>query len=344
MQLLSRLFRISICSLIGLYVGAYLTWRVLLATPLYEQMWQLRITELFGSWFYLPLVPLLILGSISGQRRWVGILVIPFAFFAWEYGTQFLPNWQLGLNQSVYASEERNELRLMTWNSHVSYDHKNQLGQLLREVQPDIVTLQEASAGMRHRMSEEWIDQYPYQVSSRYGSLLTISRYPLSEPNIDRLLQIGCRCLISSVTWQGQSITLINIHIPRPNVYYAVLRRNLPTITRYDNKNQEHYFTVLFKLLNQIEGPVLLQGDLNTTERQPNYKQLRQLLNDSFAEAGWLMGYTYPHVESRAPSWLIPIIQIDHIMHSDSFVAHAAWTGALSGSDHKYVIADLRLR
>lgn len=338
-------FSFFLLTLASIYTVGYLLWRGLLLTPLYDASWHLQLSEVFGAWFYLPLLPLLLLGLIVRNRHAVAIVAIPFAFFAWEYGAQFLPNWQHGFSTpAAWAQEDADQhLRVATWNTLYSSAVQDDFDALLQTERPDIVTLQEASYGMRHLLEQEYSELYPYQYSRHYGRLVTLSRYPMTPLLTDSLLLRGCRCQPLRVEWRDRSLTLINIHLPSPDVRFN-LRNRVPRITRFDRRNQEPYYIVLFKILDQFDGPIIMQGDINTTERQPNFKRLTSTFTDSFAEAGWGFGFTFPNLAPRGPKWAVPLVQIDHILHTDEFVAVAARTERLQQSDHLAVLATLRWR
>lgn len=335
-------------SLALLYTIAYLLWRGLLLSPLYEISWQLQLSEIFGAWIYLPLLPLIALVVLTRRWRAVAALCIPLAFFAWEYGAQFLPNWQHGwTTQSAQAQAQPVDddvLSVLTWNTLISSTVQDDLHRILTQETPDIVTLQEVSYSMRRTLNEEYAQRYPYQYYQSTRRLITLSRYPLTNaiPD-DELMLYGCRCLPLEIVWKGRALTIINIHLPSPDVRYS-FRSRIPRVLKFDASGQDLYYQALFKLLDQIEGPILLQGDINTTERQPHFKQLTQTLTDSFAEAGWGMGFTYPNSTRRGPAWLMPLIQIDHILHSEELVALTAQTEQLRRSDHRAVRATLRWR
>ncbi|MEA3341352.1 MAG: endonuclease/exonuclease/phosphatase family protein [Chloroflexota bacterium] len=87
-------------------------------------------------------------------------------------------------------------------------------------------------------------------------------------------------------------------------------------------------------------------GTLSTFENGHSDGALSTHLVDSFREAGWGLGHTFPATGGRV--WNIPhpgrLVRIDHIFHSDDWQAEAAWVGEWDGaSDHRPVIARLRL-
>lgn len=350
MNKIFRLLQICVLILALLYTSGYLLWRGLLLSRFYETSWHLQISEVFWAWSYLPLLPLILCALLIRQWRALIVLSLPLAFFMWEYGAQFLPNWQHEWNAPVLyaqASSEHDEvsgrpLSVMTWNSFRSSRIADDLEDVLRNDSPDIITIQEVSSGLR-RQFQDFEQLYPYQYYERYASLMTVSRVPLAQPSIDEIHRLGCRCLPLQLEWEGRPLTIINIHIPRPKVYFH-FRNGLPKVTYFNPSDQNLHYKVLFKILDQVEGPLLLQGDINTTERQPNFLRLTQSMQDSFSEVGWGMGFTYPNSTFRDPWWLIPVVQIDHILHSEELVALSAKVDTLRGSDHLYVAATLRWR
>jgi hypothetical protein len=107
-----RVGRLVGLALAMLYTMSYGLWRILLLTPLYQEFWQLQLSDVFGSWAYLPLVPLGLLVALTRNRRAAYLLLLPLFFFGAEYGRQFLPNWQ-----RLWPREEPVAvLRVMSWN------------------------------------------------------------------------------------------------------------------------------------------------------------------------------------------------------------------------------------
>jgi endonuclease/exonuclease/phosphatase (EEP) superfamily protein YafD len=313
----------------------------LLLTPLYDQYWQLPMSEVLGSWAYAPLLLLLPLAALT-RGRYAGLaLLIPLCFFGGEYGRQFLPNWpRLWSEESSPVS-----LRVMTWNTLFSIDHRDHFIKLVERLQPDIIALQEISYQLGRRLPETLQKQYPYQHIYAAGSTLSLamlSRYPILVTDQDTRLA-GCHCLEVQIKRDGRTITLINVHVWRPSIYIDRDGR-FPSVRRFDPSQQKPIFDALLTRIGAIQTPLLVMGDFNTGERQPNYRRLRQVLEDAFVTAGWGMGYTYPAnlVDPRIKP--PPFVRIDHIFYNNHWQAQAAWSGRLPESDHGFVVADLALR
>jgi endonuclease/exonuclease/phosphatase (EEP) superfamily protein YafD len=153
---------------------------------------------------------------------------------------------------------------------------------------------------------------------------------------------LGCRCLKVTLAIHGQEVTVINAHIWSPRI--SVERGSLiPRIIHFDNRRQLLSFSALLLQNAATSGPLIVLGDLNTTERQPNYQRLNQVLHNAHARAGWGMGYTFPTNVSFRAIPVPPFVRIDHIFYNDAWRAVAAPSGRLSESDHAYVLADLVL-
>jgi len=102
-------------------------------------------------------------------------------------------------------------------------------------------------------------------------------------------------------------------------------------------------------------GPLIFAGDLNATDQNEAHAIIARRMHDTWREAGWGFGHTFPGKPtpdvggSRPVIFGIPVpmwlVRIDHIFHSDSFVALDARLGPDdAGSDHRAVIVTLGWR
>jgi endonuclease/exonuclease/phosphatase (EEP) superfamily protein YafD len=322
-----------------LYLVAYCCWRLLLLTPLYEVDWRLPLSQVLGSWFYLPLLPLLALAALGRSRLALALLATPLLFFAGEYGGQFLPRW-LWLSQT---HPEATVVRVMSWNMHYAPDRTGEFRALLAQQQPDLVALQEVSFINLRILAGELAHEYPYQQTAGPGAagLAILSRYPFLAGEAG-VRVMGCRCMEVVLDIDGQQVTVLNAHVESPAVYVD-RSRWLPRVTRFEKRQQRWTFDALLAHVTTIQGPLIVLGDLNTTERQPNYQRLNRLLSNAHARAGWGMGYTFPtNIRHRGIS-IPPFVRIDHIFYSDAWQSVTATSGRLVESDHAYVMADLVL-
>jgi endonuclease/exonuclease/phosphatase (EEP) superfamily protein YafD len=321
-----------------LYTLGYITWRVLLLLPAQRQPWSLQLSEVVGSWLYLPLALLISLAVLARVRHAALILLVPLCFFSMEYGRQWLPKWQ----SLQPAPNEAAMLRVMTWNSRYTLDTDGEFSTLANTLHPDLIALQEVSFSMGRRLAEDYRQAYPYVTvygSGSRESLALLSRFPILGSERDHRVA-GCQCLRVALDVHGRVVTVLVVHVQRPRII-LIPTPGLPRMVDFNTDHQGPIFDALIEAVQATDGPLLVMGDFNTTERQPNLRRLQRLLANAYAVAGWGMGYTYPIDPKRCGSHLPPLVRIDHILYNDSWRARAAWTGVLADSDHAYVVADL---
>ncbi|MEZ4661262.1 MAG: endonuclease/exonuclease/phosphatase family protein [Caldilineaceae bacterium] len=328
-----------------LFCVAYVAWQLLLRSPLHEELWELQLSEVFAVWFYLPLAPLLVGALLLRSRTALLALMAPLIVFLGQYGVQYLPNWQL-----AFANlENAPRLRVMTWNMLYASPLEDEFYTEIQKLQPDIIALQEVPFDIEKAMVALLGDEYPYHRVQSVGSSSGIalwSKLPIIEAAQANARLLGCICLKIVVELNERPITVMTTHIRSPEIYYRFRRSIIPRITYFSSRDQDLIFRALFKQLAEANRPLILMGDFNTTEQQPNFALLRrQGLTDAHEAAGWGMGFTYPNPNLRY-SWrrrLPPFIRIDHVLFSSEWRSLAAWTGSISASDHLYVVADLVL-
>ncbi|MEZ4863289.1 MAG: endonuclease/exonuclease/phosphatase family protein [Caldilineaceae bacterium] len=328
-----------------LYTVALALWYSAFFIPQWDS-WQLQATATIGSWFFLPLWPLLLWAG--GRRYWPAlmILILPFALFAHDYGALFLPNPPAPRTAAAETEATAHTLRIMSWNSFYANENSAALAATVAELQPDLIAIQEFSYGLADDVRTRLADALPYQERYPTGGpsgMAILSRYPIlnqSEPDFNR--GTGCNCQQITIDFQGQPVTIINTHPWPPRVRLA-RRGRFPWVSDFSTANQDPIIDALLERIQHAPRPLLVLGDLNTSERQPNYRRLRTLLNDAFAQMGWGMGYTFPAVERIENIPIIPLLRIDYVFYDNDWRAQRAWVGHIDGSDHRYVAADLTL-
>jgi vancomycin resistance protein VanJ len=101
---------------------------------------------------------------------------------------------------------------------------------------------------------------------------------------------------------------------------------------------------VEFSLAAAQKGPVILAGDANATPQSDVYRMLAGWLKDSWAEAGYGLGHTFPANRESGGTGLsyngIPLppglFRIDYVFHSVDLKAINAFVAPYNGySDHR---------
>ena len=328
-----------------LFLVMYLGWQGLLHSPLREELWQLQLSEVFAVWFYLPLAPLLLGALLLRSRTALLALLAPLCIFGAQYGAQFMPNWQLAFSNLAGAPR----LRVMTWNMLYASQLEDEFYPEVTKLQPDVIALQEVPYDIERKMVSLLGHEYPYYQVQSVGSASGIgiwSKLPFIKTEQVNSRLLGCICLRLTLDLHGRPITVMTTHVRGPQIYYGFRRGLLPRINYFSTEDQDLIFGALLKQVAESQRPLILMGDFNTTERQPNFARLRQQgLTDAYEAAGWGMGFTYPNPNLRY-NWrsrVPPLIRIDHILFSAEWQALNTWTGSLPVSDHLYVVTDLVL-
>ena len=327
------------------YAAAFVVWRLALLSPLVEEHWQLQVSQLLGAWAYVPLLLFLPVAALLRPKWALVALAAPAVLFLAEYGGQFLPNWR-----PLYADEGSRPVRVMTWNAFMGHEWDPDAVTEIRRLDPDVLVLQEVGYNMVSDLETTLADLYPHQVLRLGGgraSLSILSKHPILAQDSSAGAD-GCMCQQVTLDVDGRPITLINVHMWSPAIQFRYGRRGqyyrTPRLTGFDARYQDAAFGQLLKRIDAVEGPLLVLGDFNTTEPQPNYRRLSARMDNVHAAVGWGPGYTWPNSIDWWDWQVPPVIRIDHIFFSETWQPRTVHTGTLAGSDHRYVIADLSLK
>jgi endonuclease/exonuclease/phosphatase (EEP) superfamily protein YafD len=172
-----------------------------------------------------------------------------------------------------------------------------------------------------------------------------ISRYPLRR--VDAALPgdwIG-EPQVLSLNWHGTWVTLLHVHARSTDMSS---NNRMMTV-----REREQQTRTLAGFVATRPEPLIALGDFNTTDQSVAYMTMASALVDSWREAGWGPGHTFPGAESsgssrhRIAGILVPkwLIRIDYIFHSPHLRAVGAWIGPWDEvSDHRPVVVRLALK
>jgi vancomycin resistance protein VanJ len=246
-------------------------------------------------------------------------------------------------------------LRVMTWN--VKYSGSDRLAQLAlrQEIDrnaPALVLFQDAS-GLWDGPLAQYFRNWNVRSSGQY---LVASRLPLGELQTLPIAFPGEeQTLVRTELLVGPfKVALYNVHFQSPRGGLNALRGVpgnpdlLPVALRQLQANVARLSQAgtLRAYLSRERGPVIVAGDLNSTESSRVLTLLEESgLHDAFSQAGRGYGYSYGHflLQHRLPAWNFSWMRIDHIMMSRQLAARSCWAGTSRASAHRPVIADLRL-
>lgn len=124
----------------------------------------------------------------------------------------------------------------------------------------------------------------------------------------------------------GRPLTLLNVH---PRSIGGQLRHPPASAHAVDVRD-------LLLRVHGIDGPLIVAGDLNLTDRHAAYAALTRRLRDAHREAGWGRGFTFRPSSASPALW-----RIDYVLHSPELAVLDADLGEYGSSDHRPLIAIL---
>ncbi len=301
---------------------------------------QLGLLNIFAAYLFAPLLLVLPLALWLRSRA----MLVATAALALAWGVLFVPG--MLPDRADVPVDTAVTLRVITFNQLYNNNDPGGTLAVLDAQQADIIVLQELSRGVAEAFQQRQT-RYPYQVLNPHhlpGGLGIVSRYPIE--NVVPLA--GIRGVRATLTVDGQAITLINVH-PNPpavlrNVRLPLTQRIVP-VPAYNSDARNDQLTHLLNVLSTIDGPMIVAGDFNTSDRELIYDRFDAVLHDAYAEAGWGMGHTFLNTNrgvDRSLLHLLPRVRIDYVWSSTDFVPlDAAVNCEITTSDHCMVVADL---
>ena len=303
-----------------------------------QGIWWLDLANVFALCLFAPLAFLAPAAFLSRRRGLHGSVVIACAACLGLFGPQMIP--------PAVQAYSGPRIRVATFNLH--YDlAESQLAAIIaaiRAQQADVVALQELSPGVAAAIQQQLVDNYPYQVlapSIELSGMGLISRYPL----VERQSQ-GAALQTALLRVGGNSVTIINVSMTAPEIK----RRRLPVvrwakyIRNYRTSKRSREIALLLRTIESVQGPLIVAGDFNLSDREPDYAQLAARLHDSYRETNWGFGNTFPgSLDLGGVPISLPFLRIDYIWSARGAVPTATQVACGSASDHCMVVAEMRL-
>jgi vancomycin resistance protein VanJ len=183
-------------------------------------------------------------------------------------------------------------------------------------------------------------EAYPYQVmvpGLPVSGVGLLSRCPIVHHEMFQPRPDSMFYLRAVIDLDGVPVTVYVVHPPPP--------RNVISPFTYDDDERTAEIKLLHDdYLAHETGPLIVLGDFNMTDQSDSYRQMDDLLHDTFREAGRGMGFTFPASIHASIRLLPPLLRIDYVWHSDHFGGYNAYVAQDGGtSDHQPVVARLVL-
>jgi vancomycin resistance protein VanJ len=313
-----------------LVIGWYLAHRLV-----GDSFWLLALINAFAVYLFAPLPLVALLTALAWRRLTRLALLIATLLFLGLFGGDLMPP-----SPVAHAGTEGPALTVMTYNVLFTTADATPVAATITSAAPDLVAFQELTPLLAQQLEQEIGTRYPYRTPMHadcHAEVAIWSRYPLQVEDVDK--DVLCRVCSVVVGLGGRAARVVNVHAWP---YIALDRESVERSFRW---RQEQVESVLDMAEGQPE-PLVLLGDLNSTPTHEVYLTLSTHLVDTFREAGWGLGHTFPATGGHF--WGLPypsrLVRIDYIFHSDEWKAEAAWVGEWDGSsDHHPVVAQLRL-
>lgn len=233
----------------------------------------------------------------------------------------------------VASSGNGPRLRVLTANVEGRALDTVRLGDLIADLKPDIVILQEWPD--RLPSSVLWREGWHYRV---VGGMLLASRYPIRDvENYDYLSLgikgVGVRCVIDLP--EDRPIAFLGLHLvtPAPGIV-AILRREPHGVALFrDTLAAQWLASDAAEHWASGTLPILIAGDFNLPVESAVYRHFWSNWTNAFSTAGLGLGHTR-HMRKMGT-------RIDHVLCGPEWRSTACWVGPDIGSDHWPVIADL---
>lgn len=286
-------------------MGVYLVLRLIFGGG----FWWLALLNSFAIYTFVPAFILFFLAL--GMRIWRQIirlgLVCLFAI-VW-FGPFFQAKQLLPINPN------RLTLNVVTLMLDAQQDDHQTMIDWIIEQQPDVVLFQNRPDNLEDdiaTLEALFPEQYIHD-----DSRLTLSRYPFTDTNLDRVI----------IEIQEREIAVYNVHFPSPFEHEP--RVNLPILnllTRYDESGQQTEIDRLIAKIDAESAPVIVGGGFNISQHSLLYSHLTVRLRDSFRETNHGLGMT----------WLanLPLLRSDYIWYHGGLRALRSEVGDNVGYDH----------
>ncbi len=338
---LSRRFVAFILALVNVYVLLVLGYW-LLRWLAGDRWWWLAFMNNFAIWYFLPLFVFLPLVLLLRSRRGL-LLLLPVLLIAGIWITPYyLP--------TARAAAPGPALSVVTFNiwggnESLPANHFDQIAAWLREMDADVVVMQEVPLSQRTR-ADGFLglgNMYTGQIAPETDNWtnVTLTRLPVSAYESFDMTETQPRYQRVVIEFAGEQIAIYNVHtvLPvrrLPHIDFPVRSIYESILLRYDETMRNAQLDFLVDRLAEERLPYIVAGDFNMSDQTLAYTRVAAHMHDSFREVGAGYSATWPLavVRGDAWAWVPPLVRIDYIWHSDGWVAQAVARGPILGSDH----------
>jgi endonuclease/exonuclease/phosphatase (EEP) superfamily protein YafD len=227
-------------------------------------------------------------------------------------------------------------VRLMTHNLFGRNYEMELVTAVIAREDPDIIALQEYFGGQASELHPMISGRYPYYARCKGGKRANIgvyAKFPFTEtmsagacPEDAYGSQRTAHITAAFTLEDGQQFTVVTTHLDWP----------VPI------ERQRAELTELTEVIADIDGPLIVVGDFNST---PWSYTLRQFEDGAGLTRHTRNLVTFPAIWYYLGDWraTLPILPLDHAMSKGELAVHSVRVGERTGSDHLPIIVEFSL-
>lgn len=291
-----------------------------------------RVVVLLNAVIHLIVLPVVVLLPLALiLRRWgIAALLLPAlaAVVLW-YGPPLLPP------DILDVPDDSPRLTIATFNIYRwSGAEGDDILRIIRDMDADVVLLQELHIDGAARIEAELADLYPYMVlrpdpDNPIAGGGTLSRYPIVADDLWRTTTHDQ--LHVEIEFAGLRVAIYNLHLAYPYNPDGLAERD------------DDVYELLARARSEAI-PVIVAGDFNLTERGGPYGAITDSFTDAYRAAGRGAGWTYVPLPHLPGDFRMRLVRIDYVFYGPRWVALSArvW-GDAATSDHHPLLVTLAL-
>jgi endonuclease/exonuclease/phosphatase family metal-dependent hydrolase len=335
-----------------LYLGTLIGYVLWVRLDLYRPWWFIAAAP-FAFWLFAGGLIFPLIATVTGMGLLRGAPLLASVAVFWG---QFVGSRQRV--RSVKSEDPR--LRVMTANLLDTNRRLAEMVEAIRQESPDLLALQEVHPTQVRALREALSASYPYEwflpgpqmpTPGQSEGMGILSRHPFQRldvvqpdtaPGVMGLVPNASNpTQVFTLHMDGRTIDVVHMHprIPVPR-FCRVL--GLPFPCGLDNSARERDVQAIIARAKTLSDDAILLGDMNATDQCREYRLLAREWRDAFRAVGRGLGMTFPvgvRFFGLHSPW--PLFRIDYVLLRGALYPITARTGAMPGSDHRYVVADI---
>lgn len=304
-----------------------------------DSPWYLALANSLAPYLFLGLIPaaLLVVAARSRSAA-IGWLVPATLAVAW-FAPAFLPK------ASPVSANSGLRLKIMALNVNGSSGDPAGVLSRIRMENPDLILLQEVNPQYAPRLRTDLRTAYPYQVINEIkgsAGMGVLSRYPLRDRNWYALAGSTYAARWVTLSAGARTLEILNVHLRTSTLEPFSSESRVAFDRSFRTREQQARELIAFA---DAHAPALFGGDFNTPPTTIAYSLLRAGLTDSFSQAGWGLGGTFPAAWSSFAALPVPpaLLRLDYVWHTRDLASEEAYVGEADGeSDHLPILATVR--